>query len=264
MTRKTPDILITNDDGVHAEGLLALKNALSRVGNVHVVAPDRQRSASGHSITLHEPLRVNRARMHDGSPAFSSSGTPSDCVTLSLLELFRKKIDLVVTGINPGQNLGIDVTYSGTVSAAMEAAIIGVPGVAVSVASNGEEPLYEAAAEFAVFLARLVLVKKLPKDTILNVNVPNLPLCKIEGVEITSQGTRRYAGRVERRKDPQGREYFWLGGDVAVDKLEDGTDVKAIAENCISVTPLHLDLTGYEALAKVNTWGIDGFDPSGK
>jgi len=256
---KSACILITNDDGIYAEGLFALKSALESVGRVIVVSPDRPRSASGHSITLHKPLRLNKVRLPDGTYGYSSNGTPSDCVSLGVLDVVGEKVDLVVSGINWGPNLGWDLTYSGTVSAAMEGAIMGIPSFAVSVASYEEGISFEYAARFSAFLAKLLLTHELPPDTLLNVNVPNLPADQIRGIEITRQGKRRYSGKIEKRIDPQGRVYYWLGGNVEVGELEDGTDVKAIAENKVSVTPVHLDLTGYAALESLRTWGLERF-----
>ena len=253
------NILVTNDDGIYAEGLVALKSALEAVGTVHIVAPDRPRSASGHSITLHKPLRVSKMRLPDGTYGYATNGTPSDCITLGVLDLIKEKIDLVVSGINRGPNLGWDLTYSGTVSAAMEAVIMGIPSFAVSVASYEEDISYDLAAEFSAFLAKLLLEKSLPPDTLLNVNVPHLPIDRIQGVEVTRQGKRRYSGRVEKRTDLSGRVYYWLGGDVAPDELEEGTDVKAIADDKISVTPVHLDLTNYTSIETIKTWGLEQF-----
>lgn len=252
--------MVTNDDGIYAEGILALKSALERVGNVYVVAPDRPRSASGHSITLHKPLRLNSVRLPDGSYGYSTNGTPSDCVTLGAFDVVKGKVDLVVSGINSGPNLGWDLTYSGTVSAAMEGAIMGVPSIAISVTA-WEDISYDYAAEFAAYLARLLLTHELPPDTLLNVNVPNLPVSYLKGIEITRQGKRRYSGKIDKRIDPMGRAYYWLGGEAAIDEMEEGTDVKAIADDKVSVTPVHLDLTGYPALDQLATWGIESFSP---
>ena len=253
------NILITNDDGIHAEGILMLKGAMETVGQVHVVAPDRPRSASGHSITLHKPLRVSKTRLPDGSTGYATNGTPSDCVTLGVLDVVQAEVDLVVSGINWGPNLGWDLTYSGTVSAAMEGAIMGIPSLAVSVASYEEGVSFEAAARFAAFIGRMMIENPLPPDTLLNVNVPNLPIDRIRGIEVTRQGSRRYSGRVEKRVDPVGRAYYWLGGDIVPDELEEGTDVKAIADDKISVTPVHLDLTGYPALEQLREWKLEAF-----
>ncbi|MCC2668288.1 MAG: surE [Armatimonadetes bacterium] len=250
-------ILITNDDGVFADGLLALKQALDPVAEVTVLAPEGPRSACGHSITLHKPLRLVPVVLSDGSAAWASNGTPSDCVTLALLDLMRDNPpDLVFSGINQGPNLGWDLTYSGTVSAAMEAAIAGVPAVALSLAwrfrrviQEAEEPLppinYSHAAAYAVRLAAHLMENPLPEHVLLNVNVPH---AKPTGVRLTRQGVRRYPGKLEKRVDPMGRVYFWLGGDDPVDVHDEETDVTAIADGCISVTPVQLDLTDHGLL----------------
>ncbi|MGC8862909.1 MAG: 5'/3'-nucleotidase SurE [Armatimonadota bacterium] len=254
------NILITNDDGIHANGLAALKSALDKLGRVYVVAPDRPRSACGHSITLHKPLRADPVRLPDGDIGYASNGTPSDCVSLALLGLIETGVDLVVAGINLGPNLGWDLTYSGTVSAAMEGAIMGIRSFAISVASYEAEADYSVAAAFAERLAVILQDHDLPPSSLLNVNVPAVPVAEIKGVQITRQGKRRYTGALEKRADPSGRAYYWLGGDLPVDYLEEGTDVKAIADDYISVTPIHLDLTDHAALAEMRAWGIQEID----
>jgi len=252
-------ILITNDDGIYSERLLALKNALRELGKVVVVAPDRPRSASGHSITLHKPLRVEKVRMLDGDFGYASNGTPSDCVSLGVLDVAGGPVDLVVSGINRGPNLGWDLTYSGTVSAAMEGVVMGIQSFAISVASYEGDEGFDYAAKFAAFLGRILQKNKLPESVLLNVNVPGVPTDQIRGIEVTTQGKRHYAGRIEKRTDPMGRVYYWLGGDMPQDELAEGTDVKAIADDKVSVTPIHLDLTGYAALDIVREWKIESF-----
>jgi 5'-nucleotidase len=252
------NILITNDDGVYSDGLLALYDSLQEVGNVTVVAPDRPRSASGHSITLHKPLRVDKVRLANGQYGYATNGTPSDCVSLAVLDLVGGPIDLVVSGINRGPNLGYDLTYSGTVSAAMEGAVYDVSSFAISV-TGYEEPDYRLAARFAKHLGTILMQHKLPRSVLLNVNVPNVPADRIAGVEITRQGKRHYDGKLEKRIDPMGRIYYWLGGDLPVDTLDQGTDVKAVADNKISVTPVHLDLTADFLLDQMKEWGVTGF-----
>lgn len=260
-------ILITNDDGVHAEGLMALKRALATVGEVTVVAPDRPRSACGHSITLHKPLRLSETTLSDGSRAWIASGTPSDCVTLALLDVMREaRPDLVCSGINHGPNLGWDLTYSGTVSAAMEAAMLGIPAAAISVAwrfrrmveeEEGPAPPidFRHAAGYAAELARHLQANPLPEHVLLNVNVPNTAPA---GARLTRQGIRRYPGKLEKRVDPMGRNYYWLGGDEPEDVHEEGTDVAAIAEGFISVTPVQMDLTDYELIERYRAPGLPG------
>jgi len=251
-------ILITNDDGIYSDGLFALRRALEPLGDVVVVAPDRPRSASGHSITLHKPLRLEQVRMRDGVIGCATNGTPSDCITLGVLDVAGGKVDLVVSGINHGPNLGWDLTYSGTVSAAMEGAVMGVKSFAISVARYGDIS-YDYAAQFAAYLAQVLARNTLPPSVFLNVNVPGVEPDEIRGVEITRQGKRHYAGRVEKRTDPMGRAYYWLGGDLPQDELVEGTDVKAIADDKISITPIHLDLTAVEALEVLRGWDIEGF-----
>jgi 5'-nucleotidase len=251
-------ILVTNDDGVHADGLFALHQALREVGDVTVVAPERPQSATGHAITLHKPLRLSPATLRDGTVAYASNGTPSDCATLGVLEAMGGNVDLVVSGINHGPNLGWDVHYSGTVSAAIEAAIVGKPAFAISVADWATEIYWNSAAAFAVKLARQMLQHPLPRHTILNVNVPNRPASDIRGVAVTTQGRRQYVDRVEKRQDPLGRPYYWLGGSLSEEArgAGGGTDVRAVADGFISVTPIHLDLTAYSLLPTLKEWDL--------
>ncbi|NIM06378.1 MAG: 5'/3'-nucleotidase SurE [Armatimonadetes bacterium] len=247
--------LLTNDDGIHTPGLLALKQELSKLGKVYPVAPDRPRSATGHSITLHKPLRAIPVTLADGSSAWASNGTPSDCVVLGLSDLIGCKPDMVVSGINPGPNLGEDLTYSGTVSAAMEGTILGVPSFAISVAGQ-EVTDFAPAARFAVRLAKAVAAHHLPPYTFLNVNVPAVAEEEIRGSVITRQARRKYKGRLEKRIDPRGMEYYWLGGELLNEGSLTGTDVEAIQQNCISITPVHLDLTQHEFLEEMKAWDI--------
>lgn len=253
------NILITNDDGIHASGLFMLKKALEPLGKVTVIAPDRQRSASGHSITLHKPLRVERVKLPDGDFGYATNGTPSDCVSLGVLDIVGREVDLVVAGINRGPNLGWDLTYSGTVCAAMEGVVVGAQAFAVSVNNFENDTGFDFAAKFSAFIAEVLVNRRLPESVLLNINVPGLPENEITGVEVTRQGKRHYAGKLEKRTDPMGRTYYWLGGDGPLDRLEEGTDVKAVAEGKVSVTPIHLDLTGYSALDIVKSWGIESF-----
>jgi 5'-nucleotidase len=249
-------ILVTNDDGVQADGLFALQKALREVGEVTVVAPERQQSATGHAITLHKPLRLSPTQLRDGTSAFMSNGTPSDCATLGILEAMEGRCDLVVSGINHGPNLGWDVHYSGTVSAAIEARVIGIPSLAISVASWDTEIFWDTAAQFAAKLAPWLPTHSLPPYTILNVNVPNLPPSEIKGVAVTTQGRRQYVDRIERRSDPLGRPYYWLGGSLAEEAAhaEPGCDVRAVADGKISLTPIHLDMTAHAAIAQLKEW----------
>lgn len=250
-------ILATNDDGVNAPGLLALVQELRKIGQVTVLAPDRNWSASGHVKTMHRPLRVKETLLEDGTLAMTSDGAPSDCVALGVLGLIPEKIDLVVSGINPNANLGHDVTYSGTVTAAMEAAIGGIPGVAVSLDSP-ENHLgdldYGTAAHVASLVVQRVNRYGLPNETILNVNVPYLADEEIKGIRLTRQGLRVYRDRLDRRHDPRGLPYYWIGGDAPTGVPEKGTDFGALAEGYVSITPLQLDLTASEMLDPLSAW----------
>ncbi|MBW3623644.1 MAG: 5'/3'-nucleotidase SurE [Armatimonadetes bacterium] len=240
-------ILLTNDDGVHAEGILALREAVEHLGKVVVCAPDRPRSATGHAITLHKPLRVAEVRMANGMTAYATSGTPSDCVMMAFVHLLGRTPDLVLSGINDGPNMGWDLTYSGTASAAMEGAIYGASSVALSLVSTTglKDHDFRPAARFAADLSELILNDPLPPGRFLNVNVPQTPEGHIAGVRITRQGVRRYPGSVEERVDPWGRKYYWLGGELPEDQLLPGTDVEALAHGFISVTPIQMDMTDY-------------------
>ncbi|HLB63265.1 MAG TPA: 5'/3'-nucleotidase SurE [Anaerolineales bacterium] len=254
-----PHILLTNDDGVDAPGLLALAQAFASLGEISILAPDHNWSASGHVKTMHRPLRVREAQLADGTPAHSSDGAPSDCVALALLGLIETKIDFVVSGINPNANIGHDVTYSGTVTAAMEAAISGVPGMAVSLDSpeNHSGPLdYRAAAQVAAVIARQVIQRGLPAGVLLNVNVPSLAFGEIRGVAITRQGLRVYRDALVRRQDPRGRPYFWIGGETPTGVSESGTDFWALREGYVSLTPLQLDLTSHQHVPALEAWNL--------
>ncbi len=252
-----PHILVTNDDGVQAPGLLALARQLRKLGKVTVFAPDRNWSASGHVKTMDRPLRVRETTLADGSPAYMSDGAPSDCVALPLLGLVEEKIDLVVSGINPNANVGHDVTYSGTVTAAMEAVITGVPGIAVSLDSpfriKGALD-YSTAALVARRIVRQALKAGLPEGVVLNVNIPYLAKEKLKGYMITRQGLRLYRDELDSRLDPRGRPYYWIGGEAPTGVVEEGTDFGALNAGCVSITPLQLDLTHYKALDALKKW----------
>jgi 5'-nucleotidase len=249
-------ILVTNDDGVSAPGLLALAQEMRKLGKVTVLAPDRNWSASGHVKTMDRPLRVREMKLADGSSALTTDGAPSDCVALALLGVVTEKIDLVLSGINPNANIGHDVTYSGTVTAAMEAVISEVQGIAVSLDSKpGHGELdYGPAARVAARIAAQVIRNGLPEGVLLNVNVPCRPENEIKGIQITRQGLRVYHDALDARKDPRGRPYYWIGGDFPTGVAEDGTDFGALAEGYVSVTPLQLDLTAYRAVETLKTW----------
>lgn len=249
-------VLLTNDDGIASPGLVALAREISGVAETFVVAPELERSAASHAITLHKPLRATRAHLDDtGLPTWATNGTPADCVVLAVLDLLGSPPDVVVAGINAGANLGMDLFYSGTVSAAVEAALFGISALAISVAGF-ENIRWEPAAQFAARLVQEMARHGLPPDSFLNVNVPNRPAAEITGVEVTRQSSRRYVNRLEKRADPRGRDYYWLTGSVDPAETAPGTDVRAVAEGRISVTPLRLDMT-YDALSgALRSWNL--------
>ncbi len=239
-----PLILVTNDDGVYSSGLMALFNAIKELGKAIVVAPDREQSAAGHSLTIHRPIRVDEIR----EDIYAINGTPTDCVTIGIGKILKKMPDLVVSGINKGGNLGDDITYSGTVSAAIEGTILGVHSFAISMV--GERSFhFDTASMFASKIARVVLNKGLPKDTLLNINVPNVQSDAIQGVRFTKQGKRVFDNGILETFDPWGRKHFWIGGGNPLWEPGDNTDFHAVDDHYISITPVHLDLTNYEALA---------------
>ncbi len=242
-------ILVTNDDGIRSEGLSTLVSSLEPLGDVYVVAPDRERSAASHSLTLHRPLRMEEIskRMH------MIDGTPTDCIILALGGVLPRRPDLVVSGINKGANLGEDTIYSGTVSAAMEATLLEIPSIAVSLASR-EDFDFSFAASFSARLAERVLTEGLPPDTLLNVNVPNGQSSK--GHKITHLGKRVYGDVVIKKVDPRGKNYYWIGGDL--EKWEGGedSDFQTIEDGLVSITPLHLDMTNHSSIDKLKGWNF--------
>jgi 5'-nucleotidase len=245
-------ILITNDDGVRAPGLLALKQALAAVGEVVVVAPERPRSACGHSVTLHKPLRLTSISLPDGGEAMACNGTPADCVGLAAHGYAGRRPDLVVSGINRGLNVGWDLTYSGTVAAAMEAAINDLPSFAISLDSH--EPVDSApAGQFARYLAERLLARGLPPHTFLNVN---LPAGEVRGVAFTSQAHAAYEVKVEQRRDPRGQPYYWWAGGRSEREALPGTDAHALEHHLISITPIKLDLTDSGLLPDLPSWNL--------
>lgn len=249
-------VLLTNDDGVNSPGLLALARAVRHVADTFVVAPEQERSAASHAITLHKPLRATRTTLADtGIPTWATNGTPADCVVLAVLELLEAPPDVVVSGINVGANLGMDLIYSGTVSGAVEAALFGIAAIAISVAAF-REIHWEPAAQFAAHLVEEVTRHGLPQDTFLNVNVPNRPAGEIRGIEITRQSSRRYVSRLEKRADPRGRDYYWLTGSPDDDQSDPGSDAHAVREGRISITPLRLDMTNDSLTPAIRAWNL--------
>lgn len=245
-------ILVTNDDGYLAPGIQVLSEAARSLGTVHVVAPDREQSATSHSLTLHHPLRVRDA----ANGVQVVDGTPTDCVVLGLGELLPEKPDFVLSGINHGANLGDDVLYSGTVAAAMEATILGIPALAISYTGAEPTAIPEWRTLLASLLERLLLREDFPAETLLNINLPPIAPDQVAGVRVTTLGRRAYVGSLTRAKDPNGREYFWIGGGES--KWWGGPDVdfRAVHSGFISITPLHLDLTNYRLLERIESWDL--------
>lgn len=247
-------LLVTNDDGIRAPGLQALAEAVAPFGTITILAPNRNWSASGHVKTLTRPLRVEEVSLANGRSAIACDGAPSDCVALADLGIIKKPIDLVVSGINAGPNMGHDVTYSGTVTAAMEAVIAGIPGIAFSFAGYAKDYDLETAKAIIHQVMEKVTTHPIDKAMLLNINIPLLPLDQIKGIRITRQGQRIYRDELEKRLDPRGRPYYWIAGDVPDGVVEDGTDFGAIADGFVSITPLQLDLTDYEMAQKLSSW----------
>src|SRR6187431_907708 len=251
-----PRILITNDDGVESRGLLALKQALEPMGDTTVVAPDTNQSAVGHQKTLMRPLRVRERTLADGSMGYSVDGSPTDCVSLAFLGFFEERFDLVASGINYGANLGDDITYSGTVSAAMEAVINGCPAFAIS-QEYYEHPDFALAAVASAIVARNILEHGLKRGELISVNVPGVSIEDCEGIEITRVGRRIYQDELTMRKDPRGIPYYWIGGPAPSGISIPGTDFNAVVNRRVSVTPIHLDLTGRRLLRQLQGWDWD-------
>ncbi|MCL0100249.1 5'/3'-nucleotidase SurE [Peptococcaceae bacterium] len=248
--------LVSNDDGIYADGIKALRRALERIGEVTVVAPDRERSASGHGITVHRPLRTKIIKYKNSSTlGYAVDGTPADCVKLGLEALLKHPPDLIISGINFGPNLGTDVLYSGTVSAAFEGVINGIPAVAVSL-NTWVDPDYTYAAEFITEYIPYVLKHKPPLGVMLNINVPHG--IKPKGVRVTRLGSRRYIDVVDQRTDPRGRVYFWMAGEPEdIDDHDPETDLNAVKEGYISVTPIQIDITNYKYINELKKWSAN-------
>jgi len=248
------NILISNDDGILARGLTVLADACGAVGRVTVVAPDREQSATSHSLTLHRPIRATRRS--DG--AYQVDGTPTDCVLLALDALMPEKPQFVFSGVNHGPNMGEDVLYSGTVAAAMEGLAAGIPSVAISYGSFDLEHLESHVEQLKRLIAGITSVGQFPPDTLLNINLPAIPGDQVKGVKVTSLGSRVFHEEIARMKDPWGREIYWIGGGHVTWSGGAESDFRAVRDGYISVTPLHVDLTNYSLLEAVRGWGLGG------
>ena len=254
-------ILLTNDDGIYAEGLWALQKRLALRNLVTVVAPDRERSAVGHGITLHEPLRVTSVEVNDECHGYAVTGTPADCIKLCIVEILDSKPDVVISGINPGANVGVNVNYSGTVAAAKEAAVYGIPAIAVSV--QGEKTNhYNDVAIFVEALIEKVIEKGLPFGTSLNVNIPNIPIKESAGIRWSRQGIELFSEYYDKRTNPRKHTYYWLGYDAEPVYHSAEVDGGAICENYISITPIKCDMTDYSIMEELKGWnlGIESTD----
>ena len=247
-------VLISNDDGIHSEGIQALTSGVVEDHEVYVVAPDRERSATGHSLTLHRPLRMEEATHLKGvKAAYSTDGTPSDCVKIAIGAILKEQPDIVLSGINHGPNMGTDVLYSGTVSAAMEGAIYNIPSIAISLADHKPQD-FSSSVIFIKKLLKKISEVKFPDRTLLNINIPPLPISEIAGVEITELGVRPYNDYFVKRIDPRGRTYYWLAGEAIEENELPGTDVFAVRNNQISITPVTIHMTNQSMLPKLKEW----------
>ncbi|RKZ30617.1 5'/3'-nucleotidase SurE [bacterium] len=248
-------ILVTNDDGIYAPGLAALANGLRDIGDVVVVAPDREQSAVGHSITLSGPLRITEIERGNKNIGYSCNGTPADAVKLAIKVIMPEPPELVVSGINMGANVGASLIYSGTVSAATEGTLLGIPSIAVSL-DNRMGGDWDLAVRFTKKVARMVLEKGLPTGVLLNINIPDLPEKKIAGIKITQQGKTNFNDFFEKREDPRGQPYYWMCGTMESDANKPEHDITALKSGFITVTPVHYDLTAYEFLEELANWAL--------
>jgi 5'-nucleotidase len=250
-----PFILVSNDDGIDAPGIYALVHELKKMGEVTVVAPDKQQSAVGHAITMNYPLRVTQFSKNGSFFGLAVEGTPADCVKLAVHTLLPRRPDILVSGINHGSNTAINIIYSGTVSAATEGTVLGIPSIAMSLTTY-DKPDFRYAAKFARKLASFILKKGMPKGTLLNVNIPSVKEKEIRGIKVTRQGKTRWDDTFEVRRDPYNKEYYWLTGELEVIDHSDDTDQIAVMNNYVSITPIQYDLTDYNLLKKMRTWSF--------
>jgi len=251
-------ILLTNDDGIHAPGLWALYNRFEKEHTVVVIAPDREQSAVGHGITLNRPLRVTSVSINGACPGYAVNGTPADCVKLGVLELLESKPEMLISGINPGANVGVNINYSGTVAAAKEAALYGMMAMAVSI--QGLPDRYDEAAIFVEKLADNVVKNGLPSGTFLNVNIPNIPFNEISGIRISKLSVEFFPEYIEKRVDPRHRTYYWQGCDTLPVSDNPDIDGTALSEKCISITPISCDGTDHTSFEALKRWRIDGLE----
>lgn len=248
-------VLLTNDDGIAAPGLKALFHEINKSFPSQVIAPESEQSAVGHAITIYNPLRVKKFYSGDSFFGYAVSGTPADCVKIAVKSIMKKPPQLVISGINLGANIGTNLIYSGTVSAATEASILNIPSFAISLATR-INPDFTFAAEFAVKIAHLILENPLPDGTSINVNIPAVPKEKIAGVRFVKQGKSRVVEKFDKRADPSGNTYYWMAGDMVPDENDQDADDSMIRQNIISITPIHYDMTDYKTLDIIKKWKI--------
>jgi len=249
-------ILVTNDDGIYAPGLDALAKAMKTIDNTTVVAPDREQSAVGHAITLSNPLRITEVYRDREFLGYACSGTPADAVKLGVKEILDEKPDVLISGINVGANVGASLIYSGTVSAATEGTLLGIPSIAISLDSRSNDD-WSVATDFAIKIVNMVLKNGLPEGVLLNVNIPKLPPENIQGIKIVAQGKTNFNDFFEEREDPRGHKYFWMCGTMVAEDDNPEHDVTALAQGYITVTPVHYNLTAYDTLKEIRKWGIE-------
>jgi 5'-nucleotidase len=251
------DILLCNDDGIHARGIRELYQSILDLGKLHVVAPDRERSAAGHAITISDPIKTLSVDMDEQYFGTSVSGTPADCIKLALCKLLKgTRPDLVVSGINLGPNTGISVLYSGTVSAATEAVIIGVPGIALSLCTY-QDPHWDTAAKVAHDVVEMVLKNPMPPGTLLNVNIPNLPLAELKGMKAARMGRSRFIEKFVHHNDPRGNDYYWLDGDMSLLDETLDADIRIVEAGYVALTPIQIDMTAHHLIDHVTQWNVD-------
>ena len=257
MSNDKPTILVTNDDGITSPGSAALVHAVRTLGNVVVVAPDSPQSAMGHAITVAKPLRLDEIKLFKDIPCYQTSGTPADCIKLAVAKVLHKKPDLVVSGINHGSNSSISVIYSGTMSAAVEASIEGIPSIGFSLIEYSHEADMEASGKVARHISKMVLENGLPQGTSLNVNIPYVKFDEMKGIRICRQAHAKYEEEFDERKDPHGRKYYWMVGNFLNLDHGDDTDEWALAHNFISVVPVQYDMTAHHAISILNSWNLN-------
>lgn len=252
------NILISNDDGIYSNGIYELAKRMTNLGKVTVVAPDKEQSAIGHAITMHQPLRCKKIKLYDlDIDAWWVNGTPADCVKLGVETLLPERPDLIISGINNGENLGTDIIYSGTVSAAIEGSIFNIPAIAVSYEKHGEAD-YSLVAEAAAEVISQLLIYEKDEKFLLNINIPTANnMSDLKGVKITKLGVKKYKNNFQERKDPRGNSYYWLAGELIESDIDEDTDIFAVRSGYISITPIHINLSSYKDISRLKEWELN-------